>query len=254
MAFWDREKDLKQSENKLPLWEEARMLSSEVAAHPDILTLGWYFYKENYLWHGLKPNDTGDGFQKGYDFQTLRDLQQWLGIPVPQDLLTQEEKKESLTEQLAKFRQKPISPPMPKESAPEIAAPTYIRKRDIDIHIKASSQENDELMKRVKKSGMTKTNYLLRCALQSEVQAAPSEENNLNDMRSLLDLLSALLAEVGRQGGLLKMIIKPNEGQRPLHPEEWDALIHSLQDQARVKKKIEKMLGDINGYFKTHNI
>ena len=251
MAFWDREKDQKQSGRKPVPWEEARMIKAELAAEPEILAPGWYFYKEDYLWHGLKPNDSGDGFQKGFDFQDLRELQNWLGVPVPRDLLAEEETRETLTEQIDQLRRKPA--PILKGQPPEQEEPDCSRKRYIDIHIRASPQEHEELMDRVTKLGMTKTNYLLRCALQSEVPKMPQAESS-KDLQSLLDLLSALLAEVGRQGGMLKMVIKPNEGQRPLHPEEWDALIQATQDQARIKKKIETVMESVNGYFKTHDL
>ena len=108
------------------------------------------------------------------------------------------------------------------------------------------------LKERVEQSGMTQTNYLLRCALQNPTvfpEAKPS-----GDLQALFQEVHSLLAEVGRQGGMLKMVIKPNEGQRTLHPEEWDALIQSVQDQARIKKNIEKTLERINGYSEAYDL
>ena len=198
------------------------------------------------MWHGLKPGTGKERFQKGFDFQNLRDLQNWLGVPVPQDLLRKEETKETLSQQIENLRRSPAEPP------PECPAHECHRRRDMDIHIRASPQENAMLRELVEQSGMTITNYLLRCALQ-EPSGFP-EENPAEDLLALSQEVHALLAEVGRQGGMLKMVIKPNEGQRTLNPEEWDSLIQAVQDQARVKKKIEKTLELINGYFKAHDL
>ena len=244
MAFWDREKEPVTPE-PAP-WKEAKQISPDLAAQPEILAPGWYFYKEDYMWHGLKPGTGKDWFQKGFDFQTLRDLQKWLGVPVPQDLLLKDETKETLSQQIENLRRspsRPVSPPPAVE---------YNRKRNIDIHFRATPQECDMLKERVEQSGMTQTNYLLRCALQNPTvfpEAKPS-----GDLQALFQEVHALLAEVGRQGGMLKMVIKPNEGQRTLHPEEWDALIQTVQDQTRIKKNIEKTLERINGYFEAYDL
>ena len=254
MAFWDRDRDPKQFESKITPWEEAKLISSEVAAQPEILAPGWYFYKENYLWHGLKPNDNGEGFLKGYDFQALSELQKWLGVSIPHDLIDEETNRQSLSEQLANLKGKSQYTAPSEPTAVIEKEANYVRKRDMNIHIKVTPQEYAQFIDRVEKSGMTKTNYLIRCAIQGEIPTNGDQNEVIVKIEKLSEDLATLMAEVGRQGGLLKMVIKPNEGQRPLHQEEWEALIRATQDQAKIKKKIEKTLEIINGYFKTLDI
>ena len=249
MAFWEREKETKVQQSP-PLWKEAKQISPEMADQPEILTPGWYFYKEDYMWHGLKPGTDGMGLQKGYDFQTLRQLQDWLGIPVPQALIQQEENRETPSEQVARIQRpqasapavEPLQKPEPQGRA---------RRRSSNIHIKVTPQEHALFKARVAQSGMTMTNYILRATLQDGTLPPVNTQPIVESIESLQKQLLDLMAEVGRQGGMLKMVIKPNEGQRTLRPEEWDALIQATQDQNRIKRKIEKTLEVINGYFET---
>ena len=57
----------------------------------------------------------------------------------------------------------------------------------------------------------------------------------------MLDELAMIRAELGRQGGLLKMIIKPNEGQRELVPEEWTELIGTVRNLEKMKKRLSDL-------------
>ncbi len=45
------------------------------------------------------------------------------------------------------------------------------------------------------------------------------------------------------------MTIKPNEEQKPLHPEDWDSLIHTVHSLFHVQRVIEKAMENINGRF-----
>ena len=47
-----------------------------------------------------------------------------------------------------------------------------------------------------------------------------------------------LKADVGRIGGLLKMTIRPNEGQRTLRPAEWEELLHAARQVERMAKRL----------------
>lgn len=250
MAFWDRDKGTKAMDELLATWTEAKQISPEIGIQPETLAPGWYFYKEHYLWHGLRPNEEGTELQKGFDFQTLGELQNWLGLPIPQDLLTQEKNREAPSQQVARIQQPmPAAPAV--ESLQEPEPQGRARRRNSNIHIKVTPQEHELFKARVAQSGMTMTNYILRCTLQDETQPPVNTRPIVENIESLQKQLLDLMAEVGRQGGMLKMMIKPNEGQRTLRPEEWDALIQATQDQNRIKRKIEKTLEVINGYFET---
>ena len=54
----------------------------------------------------------------------------------------------------------------------------------------------------------------------------------------MLDELALLKADVGRIGGLLKMTIRPNEGQRTLHPAEWEELLHAARQVEHMAKRL----------------
>ena len=247
MAFWDRDKGTKPIDELLATWKEAKQISPEVGRQPEILAPGWYFYKEHYLWHGLRPNEDGTNLQNGFDFQTLSELENWLGLPVPQSLLTQEQNRETPSQQVTK-----IHLPIPAVETLQKPEPQgRARRRNSNIHIKVTPQEHELFKARVEQSGMTMTNYILRAALQDGAPAPVNTQPMVESIESLQKQLLDLMAEVGRQGGMLKMVIKPNEGQRTLRPEEWDALIQATQDQNRIKRKIEKTLEVINGYFET---
>lgn len=234
----------------LSAWKEARQVSPEIGKQSEILAPGWYFYKEHYLWHGLRPNEEGTELQKGFDFQTLGELQNWLGLPIPQELLNQEQNRETPSQQVARIQR-------PQASAPAVETMQTpepqgrARRRNSNIHIKVTPQEHELFKARVAQSGMTMTNYILRSTLQDGTLPPMNTQPMVESIESLQKQLLDLMAEVGRQGGMLKMVIKPNEGQRTLRPEEWDALIQATQDQNRIKRKIEKTLEVINGYFET---
>ena len=253
MAFWEREKEAKKVIPKTQDCQEAKYIDAEMIKHMDCLTMGWYFYKQDYLWHGLRPNQDQTAFEKGYDFSSLRDLQKWLGIPVPAEILEKEENRESPEAQRARIRRQSASAEHPDQDLPA-CTPAYNRKRDIDIHIKVTPQEYEEFRQRVEESGMTKTNYLIRCALQNKQVEAVSRDHILQEVQAITQMLQSLLADVGRQGGLLKMAVNPNREKQELCPEEWSSLIKAVQNQEKLKKKIERTLASVNGYFKTLNL
>ena len=94
------------------------------------------------------------------------------------------------------------------------------RRRDSNIHIKVTPQEHELFKARVAQSGMTMTNYILRCTLQDGTLPPVNTQSIVESIESLQKQLLDLMAEVGRQGGMLKMVIRPNEGQRTRCPEE----------------------------------
>ena len=53
---------------------------------------------------------------------------------------------------------------------------------------------------------------------------------------------------------MLKMAIKPNEGQREADPEEWALLVKNNHEAVRIQKQVLKTMEAANGYFKTHQL
>lgn len=93
------------------------------------------------------------------------------------------------------------------------------------------------LQRRVEKSGLAQGEYLRQAALCGQIVIV---EQSVADV-GLLDDLGLIRAELGRQGGLLKMIIKPNEGQRELKPAEWTELISWIRYQEKTKQQLSDL-------------
>ena len=129
-----------------------------------------------------------------------------------------------------------------QEPAPEGTGKKQRRKRKSSgrtnqIMTRLTDSELTQFQRRVKKSGLAQGEYLRSVALTGKVVI---EERSMADV-ALLDELAMIRAELGRQGGLLKMVIKPNEGQRQLAPEEWAALIEAVRDMEKMKKRLSNL-------------
>jgi hypothetical protein len=109
--------------------------------------------------------------------------------------------------------------------------------RTNQIMTRLTDAELTQFHRRVKKSGLAQGEYLRSVALTGKVVI---EERSMADV-ALLDELAIIRAELGRQGGLLKMVIKPNEGQRELAPAEWAALIQAVRDMENMKKRLSDL-------------
>lgn len=191
---------------------------------------------------------------------------------IPDNAFTREEKKPSVREQL-KQSADPSVPPTDIEnrwaeqklteelkeiqaeseeadallaSAQEPAAETAGKKqrkkrkskgRTNQIMTRLTDVELTRFQRRVKTSGLAQGEYLRSVALTGKVVI---EERSMADV-ALLDELAMIRAELGRQGGLLKMIIKPNEGQRQITPSEWDELIQAVRDMEKMKQRLSDL-------------
>ena len=112
--------------------------------------------------------------------------------------------------------------------------------RNHQIMTRLTASELVTLQRRVSKSGLAQGEYLRRAALHGQIVI---EEHSVADIALLdeLDELALIRAELGRQGGLLKMVIKPNEGQRELAPQEWTNLIATVRDLEQIKKQLTEL-------------
>ena len=109
--------------------------------------------------------------------------------------------------------------------------------RTNQIKTRLTDAELSQFQRRVHKSGLPQGDYLRSAALTGEIRI---EEHSVCDI-ALLDELVLIRAELGRQGGLLKMIIKPNEGRRELSPVEWAELIDTIRNFEQMKIKLEDL-------------
>ena len=113
--------------------------------------------------------------------------------------------------------------------------------RTHQIMTRLTDAELAQFHRRVKRSGLAQGDFLRNAALNGQIVI---EDRSVADV-AMLDELAVIRAELGRQGGLLKMIIKPNEGQRALAPEEWDELIGAVRDMVRDMERMKKRLSDL---------
>lgn len=105
------------------------------------------------------------------------------------------------------------------------------------IKTRLTDAELAQFQRRVKKSGLSQGDFLRSAALTGKIVI---QENNPTDI-ALIDELTLIRAELGRQGGMLKMIIKPNEGQRELTPEEWAELIGAIRYMEHTKDRLAQL-------------
>ncbi len=106
--------------------------------------------------------------------------------------------------------------------------------RNRQIRVRMSENECARFYQRVQKSGLTQSDFIRKAILGERI--APPEDNSL--LTNIDDTLHALSAEMGRQGGMLKMVVKPNKGQRELNPEEWEELCGAIRKLEYAQKEI----------------
>ncbi len=112
--------------------------------------------------------------------------------------------------------------------------PQSARARKNLIKTRLSDSEYRAFTARVKRSKLSASEFLRRAALTGRIVIPLHTELDV----AMLDELALLKADVGRIGGLLKMTIRPNEGQRTLHPAEWEELLHAARQVERMAKRL----------------
>ena len=112
--------------------------------------------------------------------------------------------------------------------------PQSSRARKNLIKARLSDSEYRAFTARVKRSKLSASEFLRRAALTGRIVLPLHTELDV----AMLDELALLKADVGRIGGLLKMTIRPNEGQRTLHPAEWEELLHAARQVERMAKRL----------------
>lgn len=112
--------------------------------------------------------------------------------------------------------------------------PQSSRARKNLIKTRLSDSEYRAFTARVKRSKLSASEFLRRAALTGRIVIPLHTELDV----AMLDELALLKADVGRIGGLLKMTIRPNEGQRTLHPAGWAELLHAARQVEHMAKRL----------------
>ncbi len=270
MAWWNNEKH-----KELSPWDCAKETTKDAAVRQE-LPLGWYIYQDGYVWIGLRPNANKTGLERSFHRSDPKELEDWLGVPIPerlrkahvasaaisglaalvsqatsppepQDVFGQEQEdiqqEQRLAEQDQTFQKSeealsgPPSVQEPRQEGELHSRGSKGRVRNNEIHVWVSDAELTRLRRRVQRSGLNQSEFLRKAALNGKIVIEERDPVSI----ALLDEMELIRAELGRLGGLLKMIIKPNEGQRQLAPEEWSELIQAVRFLENTKKRLGKL-------------
>lgn len=98
-------------------------------------------------------------------------------------------------------------------------------------------------LKRLERSGLPQGEYLRRMALTGQINVVDQSELLI----AVLDMLADIRTKLGKQNGMIKMIIRPNEGQRQLSPTEWATLISVLRNNESSARTIDDIKEMLNG-------
>lgn len=121
--------------------------------------------------------------------------------------------------------------------------------RSNHIRARLTDVEFAMFLDRVDKTGLTQSDFIRKAVLESSITI---EEHNPWEI-VLLDEMALLRCEIGRVGGLLTSVIRPNEGQRALHPEEWTDLIETIRSLERAKKLFAKVECEVLSHGNHHS-
>jgi len=143
-------------------------------------------------------------------------------------------------------RSKPPTPLPPDDSAlPRKSRTTPKRTRQVVTRF--NQKEYTLFLKRLERSHLPQGEYLRQMALAGQVTVVDHSELLI----AVLDTLSDIQTTLGKQNGMLKMIIRPNEGQRQLAPDEWATLIDFLRKNEAATRAIGNVREVLNGHTKT---
>ena len=156
----------------------------------------------------------------------------------------------------------PIQEPQPLKAEPEAPAPVQEpakkappkRKRPFDHHVWFTGEEERKLQIRADQAGLSIGVFIRKAALENPIVVDPHKKEEQAAIQQLTAELKFIHSELGKHGGMLKMAIKPNEGQREADPEEWALLVKNNHEAVRIQKEVLKTMEAANGYFKTQQL
>ncbi len=270
-------------------WDCAREIT-KTEVESGTLPPGWYIYPDGYMWYGLRPGSGGMERSGSYhDPKELRQWL-GVPVPEPRAASPAPEKPLSALDELVRQTVQAETPPLPslerllatglnteeeqtiqgdnaqRQQIPalEKAAETLISQKTISeasppqqnrrrlnrsnqVKTRFSSGELARFRRRVEKSGLSQSEFLRQAALNGRIVIEEKEPMTV----AIMDDLELIRAELGRQGGMLKMVIKPNQGQRELHPEEWEKLVQAIRYLEHTKERLGKLEDKLNGNRQT---
>ena len=156
----------------------------------------------------------------------------------------------------------PIQEPQPLKAEPATPAPVQEpakkappkRKRPFDHHVWFTGEEERKLQIRADQAGLSIGVFIRKAALENPIVVDPHKKEEQAAIQQLTTELKFIHSELGKHGGMLKMAIKPNEGQKEASPEEWKLLAETNHNTVATQKMVWKTMEAINGYFKAHQL
>ncbi len=244
MVFWNTK-----SKPQLPDWDMAKKITKAEAQNP-ALPLGWYLYKDQSIWYGLRPNEALTGLERSRQENDPQKLEEWLGKPIPEE--APQPKGASLEEIVAQATQAwdEERHPSAEHSFQEVPQPkTPHRTRGNGVLVRFTDSELVQLRKRVRQSGKNQSTFIREAALTGKIVKEEANPQQSPDSAEI----HALWAEMGRIGGMLKMIIKPNEGLREFYPQEFLEVVKAIRYLERSSKRLKNLEAKLNGDHQASN-
>ena len=268
MGFWSKrgDKSFTASHQAIDPWPEAKKIT-KTDWESGALPIGWYFYEDGYGFRAIRPRADGQSVDTAwFQMYNIEQLVDWLGVNLPQEMQSKTNPENSTeldgqsTPEQETFPSEQISTPpesffnsQPQSTLEQQWAMTKLqevlranhspkpenRKRPVMERFRVTEEEAAHILNRVAKTELTKTEFLRQAALTSQVVIKPNNPE-------LIQAIHNLTSELGRQGGLIAMWLKPNEGQRTLHPEEWDYLVQQVHYIEEIKPQLKKLMEDIS--------
>ena len=244
MAFWNNK-----PRSQLPDWDMAKKITKTEAQNP-ALPLGWYIYKDQSIWYGLRPNEALTGLERSYQTSNPKDLEEWLGRHVSEE--APQPKSASLEEIVAQATQawdEDRQPPAEQPARETDQSKIPHRTRGNGVLVRFTDSELVQLRKRVRQSGKNQSTFIREAALTGKIVKEEANPQQSPDSAEI----HALWAEMGRVGGMLKMIIKPNEGLRELYPQEFLEVVKAVRYLERSSKRLKTLEAKLNGNHQASN-
>lgn len=160
------------------------------------------------------------------------------GVPKQQN-------QEQIMEQL--LQNTPKAPEVPekiKDAVPfkEKKQAPKKRVRNIQVMTRLTPEEAELLKQRIEATGQTQADFIRSAILTGEIRELPK---NSPELLELIKTLKDIKANLGKLGGLMKSIIKPNRANPVITQQEWDVLKKQINALNRLQKFIEKEVNKI---------
>lgn len=133
-------------------------------------------------------------------------------------------------------------PSEPSEPKP-FKNPPKKRKRSVQVMTRLTPEEDVIFKERVVKSGQTQADFIRSAILTGEIKELPKMDDQ--QMLQLNENLLSIKSNLGKIGGLLKSMIKPQAENELINEQDWygiKKMIKQLQaEQKRIEKEVSKL-------------